>query len=217
MLISSDSAVTLLGAGPVSLRFLKEILELAPFVVAADGAAATALELGQLPDAVIGDFDSLKRETRARIPAERLHHVVEQTSTDFEKCLSRISAPLILALGFTGRRLDHELAVYNALVCHPRKPCVVLGEHDLVFHAPPKLSLDVKPGTRVSLFPFAPVTGRGTGLVWPIDGLQFAPDGRIGTSNAAKGPVTLEFDGPGMLVIMPREELPTVRAALAPG
>jgi len=29
----------------------------------------------------------------------------------------------------------------------------------------------------------AAVQGRSGGLRWPIDGLPFAPDGRIGTSN----------------------------------
>ena len=59
-------------------------------------------------------------------------------------------------------------------------------------------------GTRLSLFPMAPVTGRSTGLRWPVDGIGLAPNGHVGTSNQALGgPVTLSFDGPGMLVILP--------------
>ena len=59
------------------------------------------------------------------------------------------------------------------------------------------------------------MTGRSQGLRWPIDGLDFAPSGRIGTSNEVTGPVVLVFDGPGMLVITPREALEQVSAALA--
>ena len=44
--------------------------------------------------------------------------------------------------------------------------------------------------------------------------VEVAPDGRIGTSNEAGGPVRLGFDGPGMLVIMPRAALEPVLAAL---
>jgi thiamine pyrophosphokinase len=54
----------------------------------------------------------------------------------------------------------------------------------------------------------APVTGRSTGLEWPIDGLAFAPAGLIGTSNRATArTVHLDMDGPGMLVILPRARL----------
>ncbi|MGB2893545.1 MAG: thiamine pyrophosphokinase, partial [Albidovulum sp.] len=62
-------------------------------------------------------------------------------------------------------------------------------------------------GTRVSLFPMAAVAGRATGLRWPIEGLDFRPDGRIGTSNQAEGPVDMAFARPGMLVILPRAAL----------
>jgi thiamine pyrophosphokinase len=52
------------------------------------------------------------------------------------------------------------------------------------------------------------VIGRSTGLDWPIDGIDFAPDRAIGTSNRASGgPVSLEFSARKMLVILPRAHL----------
>ena len=36
-----------------------------------------------------------------------LRPITEQDSTDFEKCLRRISAPEILGFGFLGARVDH--------------------------------------------------------------------------------------------------------------
>ena len=215
MAYSSETPVTLLGAGPVSYGDIEEILEIAPNLVAADGGAAAALTVGKAPDLVIGDFDSLPQFVSDTLPKERLLYVPEQDTTDFEKCLARISAPLILALGFTGRRADHELAVYNALVRVPAAPCIVLGAHDLTFLAPVRLRLDLTHGQRISLFPMGAVRGRSTGLRWPIDGLDFAPDGRVGTSNIAEGQVTLEFDTGKMLVIMPRAGLEAAMAALA--
>lgn len=208
------SCVTLLGASPVSHRDLKEILPSAPTLIAADGGAATAVAAGLMPDRVIGDFDSLPQSVRDVLPSGTLEHVAEQDTTDFEKCLTRIDAPLILALGFTGRRIDHELSVYNALVRTAAPPCIVIGEHDLVFRAPRSLSLGVQPGHRVSLFPMGPVHGTSNGLHWPIDGIRFAPEGRIGTSNRATGPVSLTFDADTMLVIMPREALELSMKAL---
>lgn len=214
MLVRSDTPVALLGAGPISTEFIEEILAISPILVAADGGAASALAVGRVPDAVIGDFDSLAAEIRKKLPDSILHRVSEQETTDFEKCLARIAAPLVLAVGFTGRRLDHELAVYNALVRHAPGRCVVLGSHDLVFHAPRRLTLDLPAGERVSLFPLAPVRGASEGLEWPIAGLDLRPDGRVGTSNRSTGTVRLSFDRDGMLVIMGRDTLPAVRKAL---
>lgn len=215
-IVRSASPVTLLGASAVSAQDVEEILKLAPCLVAADGGAGTAIEHDLTPDAVIGDFDSLPHFATERLTPEVFFHVAEQDSTDFEKCLIRIEAPLILALGFTGWRLDHELAVMNVLVRHPGRRCIVLGSHDVVFHAPRRLALDLEPGSRFSLFPLAPVRGRSEGLHWPIAGIDFAPGGRIGTSNRVTGPVRLEFDGDGMLVLMPREALAAALTALLP-
>jgi thiamine pyrophosphokinase len=61
----------------------------------------------------------------------------------------------------------------------------------------------------------ASVTGRSAGLEWPIAGIDFAPDGMIGTSNRVGARrVVLEFDRRGMLVILPRRRLDAAIRAL---
>lgn len=215
-LFRADRGVTMLGGGRLGADDLAVALALAPHLVAADSGAAVALAAGHMPEAVYGDMDSLCASVRARVPADRIHEIPEQSSTDFDKALRHILAPVVLAIGFTGDRVDHELAVYHGLVARPERRCLVLGSHDVVVHAPPRLVLDLPEGTRVSLFPMAAVTGQSAGLVWPIDGLEFHPARRIGTSNRASGgPLHLSFDAPGMLVIVPRAHLALMVAALA--
>ena len=104
----------------------------------------------------------------------------------------------------------------NALARYPDKRVVLLGERELTFLCPPRFELDLDAGTRVSLFPVAPVRGLASeGLRWPIAGLAFAPDGRIGTSNVALGGrVRVGLDGAGMLMILPQRELGQVAARL---
>ncbi len=211
-IIQTLSPITLLGAGSVEHGSLYNALRIAPFLVAADGGANVAVAAGHIPDAVIGDLDSVSDAALSAIPAERFHRVAEQETTDFEKCLIRIEAPYILGLGFAGPRADHTLAVWNTLARHGDRRCLILGREDVAFLAPRRLSLALAPGTRVSLFPMAPVTGTSRGLRWPIAGLDFAPDGRVGTSNEATGPVEMEFDAARMLVILPKAAL---RAAIA--
>lgn len=217
MTLTFSGPVRLIGDGALDLADIEEFSSVAPHVVAADGGALKALEIGIVPEAAVGDFDSLPLEALAALPEDGRYHVAEQDSTDFEKCLRIVSAPLILALGFTGARVDHELAVYNTLVRHPQSPCIVVGERDVIFHARREMALELAAGMRVSLFPLRPVTGRSEGLHWPIDGLELSPGGRIGTSNrvsASQKTVRLSIDGDGLLVILPREALDVAIAAV---
>ncbi|MEL6793967.1 MAG: hypothetical protein AAFP78_10960 [Pseudomonadota bacterium] len=71
------------------------------------------------------------------------------------------------------------------------------------------------PGERISFFPLSPVRAvRGSGLRWPIDGLEMRAGRTIGTSNAATGVVEAAFDGPGAVVITPRDRFSDVVNAL---
>lgn len=214
IIVQSHRPVTLLGGGEVRPDELEAALSLAPVLVAADGGANVAAEFGLVPEAVIGDLDSIRPEVRAALPADRVHEIAEQDSTDFEKCLTRIAAPFLLGVGFTGARVDHLLAVWNALVRHTARRCLILGPEDVIFASPRHLRLDLAAGTRLSLFPMARVGGESDGLRWPIAGLEFAPHGRVGTSNEATGPVELRLDGEGMLVILPRGALEAAIDAL---
>ncbi len=217
-IVQSSGGVTLVGGGPVSARDLRLALARAPLAVAADSGADRLLAAGHMPDAVIGDFDSLSPGARAAIPAERLFPQAEQDTTDFDKALSRIAAPFVLALGFQGARIDHGLAVLNALVRHADRPCLVLGPKDFAFACPPELTIATRPGEPFSLFPLARLRAESQGLHWPLHGLRFAPDGMIGTSNRVTArQVTLRVSGPGMVVILPRRRLDAAIAALAPG
>lgn len=216
-IVNSEVGVTLVGGAPAGARDLALALRLAPCLVAADGGADRALAAGLMPRAVIGDFDSISPAAQAAIPADRLHPMAEQESTDFDKALRSVAAPFVLALGFSGARIDHGLAVFNALVRYSDQRCLLLGGQDLVFLCPPEITLRLRSGDRLSLFPMGPVTGASMGLRWPVDGVRFAPDGAIGTSNEVIDPVVrLAFDAPRMLVILPRARLKAALAALVP-
>jgi thiamine pyrophosphokinase len=217
-IVQFSEPVTLLGGGSADPALLHMALGLASPLIAADGGANMAVSEGLTPDLVIGDFDSIRPDTLAAIPVDRQMHMRDQDTTDFEKCLMRISAPLILGVGFTGARIDHELAVCAALVRYPAQRCVLVGQEDVIFAAPAGLCLHLPlaTGTRVSLFPMQRVLGVSQGLRWPIDGIEFAPEGLIGTSNEATGPVSLQIHGSGMLVILPRDCLRLAIAALEP-
>ena len=215
-IVHSFEPIALIGGGDLGKHDLALVMDRVTMLVAADGGAVAALRAGVHLEAVIGDFDSLSASDAAQIPQDRQHRVHEQDSTDFDKALRAIDAPLVLAVGFLGARVDHQLAAFNTLVRNADQPCVLIGPDEIIVHALPRLDLPLSAGDIVSLFPLAPVTGRSDGLEWPIDGLAFAPDTRIGTSNRATGPISLQMDGPGMLVIVPRSALDLVIRAIVP-
>lgn len=208
-IVDSLDGITLVGGGPVTARQLARATAFAPRIVGADGGADRLLRLGHRPEAVIGDMDSISAASKLAL-ADRLFPVPEQASTDFDKCLRLIRAPFILGLGFAGARIDHGLAVLSGLVRAPEQRCLILGPRDVTFLCPPDLTLDLPRRTRLSLFPMGAVRGESQGLRWPIAGLDFLPDGQIGTSNEVTGPVRLRFDAPKMLVILPVRYLPAV-------
>jgi len=214
MIVHESDPITLVGGAGLSDHLFDQALQVSRLVVAADSGADRALAHGITPRAVIGDFDSISQATRAALPEAILHQMQDQDSTDFDKCLRSVSAPLILGVGFCGDRLDHQLAACNTLVRYPLQRCVLLGETDLVFLCPPAIHLPLDAGCRVSLFPMGAVEGLSDGLQWPLRGLNFAPDGQVGTSNAATGPVHLTITAPKMLVMLPVDRLDIVVTAL---
>lgn len=216
ILLASDRPVTLIGGGPAPADLLARALAIAPVAVGADGGAETPLPGRARVAAAIGDMDSLKDPEGLRAQGVLVHELAEQETTDLEKCLYSVAAPLTLGVGFLGGRVDHHLAALNALVRAAPRPVILLGPEDLVIACPVNFALDLAPGARVSFFPLRPVTGVvSEGLRWPVAGLAFAPDGRIGTSNAATGGrMRVGFDGPGMLAILPIDQLQAVAAAL---
>lgn len=214
VIVDSLVGVTLAGGGPFGKAALTRALRFAPVIVGADAGADRLLALGAEPQAVIGDFDSISESAKTRLTG-RLFPIDEQITTDFDKALRSIRAPFVLAIGFAGARLDHGLAVLNALVRQPDQRCLVLSPQDVIFLAPLDLRLDLPLGSRLSLFPMGAVTGASEGLRWPLQGLDFAPDGMIGTSNEVSGAVRLQFSAQKMLVILPLKSLSAVLRGIA--
>jgi thiamine pyrophosphokinase len=214
-----ESAVTVVGPGALDRAMVEAAHHHAPALIAADSGADRLAEMRLDPHAVIGDMDSVSDPDRWRAGPAHFVHLAEQDTTDFEKCLYATDAPLYLAVGFTGRRVDHTLAVFHTLLRYPSKRIVLVGEHEVSALVPPRatLRLAVSPGARVSVYPLLQVTAtHSQGLTWPIDGLEMAPGQRIGTSNEASQPVIeIAFDGPGALVMLERDALGTLVGAFS--
>lgn len=209
-----EEGATILGGGDADGKTVAKALKFAPFLICADGGADTAARLGHNPRAIIGDLDSLSADVMSKADPGSIFKIHDQNSTDFDKCVSSVSAPFFIALGVLSPRFDHALAALNVLLRHKDKKILLITPTDICMLAPPEIHLQLPMATRVSLFPMARTEGCSTGLKWNIDGLKFCPASQTGTSNeTTEGIVYLKFVSPAMIAIVPSECIASVLPA----
>lgn len=213
-IVSADGIVCLVGGAPIASATLKRVSAFVHKYIAVDAGADHLLRAGYEPAIVIGDLDSLSDHALATFQ-DRLCHISEQSTTDFEKAISRISAKAIIAVGFTGGRIDHILAVLNVIARYPQQKIILLDQNDASFLVDERLTLSLPKGCRVSFMPLARVIVSVTGVQWSFDAQLMEPVGFISSSNAAVGgPITVQTDGP-LLISLPQRHLKDALQAAA--
>jgi thiamine pyrophosphokinase len=208
LIVSHDRAICLVGGARISESAFSAAKLFADVFVAVDSGADFLLARDPMPLAVIGDLDSLSNAARHRF-GDRLCHIPEQSTTDFEKALTRVAAPCVIALGFTGGRLDHLLAVLGAMVRHPGPPVILVDEDDASFVAQPgETVLCLGSGTRISVMPVSPCRAVTlSGVVWSFADQAMSPDSFTSPSNAALGGRVMLTTTDPVLVTLPRAQL----------
>lgn len=189
-------------------------LEGAALVLAADGGAVTLDSWGVVPQAVIGDMDSVDEGTLARLEARGAtieRHPTSKDQTDLELALARAmsnGATEIVVLGaFGGARLDHGLA--NALLlADPTYAGIALravrGATTVsALRGPARRVLAGRPGDSVSLVPLGDVSDvRSEGLAYPLHGETLSLGRARGVSNEIRAAPAAVSCGTGVLLII---------------
>ena len=202
--ISFDRPVTLVGGGDLQRATLSLALNIAPDLVAADGGANRLREWGIPAAAVVGDMDSIAEpEFWCRSGAAFLREQ-EQNSTDLEKCLRLIRAPMYLAVGFLGGRLDHAQAAMGIAGSRVAHPVILVGDEDILFPAPLVWEAVLPDGARLSILATRHVrVVESSGLRWAPDDLAFDLGSTRGVSNVVEGGrVHIAFDRAGALLVL---------------
>ena len=214
-IVSAPSLICLVGGASLETTALSEIFSQVDAFIGVDGGVNHLLRAGIQPEAVIGDLDSISHEAR-HVHAAILCHISEQSTTDFEKALTRVAAPLVLAIGFTGGRMDHTLSVLNVMARSAERAIVLVSAEDASFVAAlGETRFAVPEGARVSVMPLGLATVSLSGVRWPFAKMLMAPAGFTSPSNVAVGgAVHLQTDGP-VLVTLPRAHLQTALKAAA--
>ena len=206
-----EGPMAIVGGGAVDPALLVELARRGVALVGADGGGDAIGDAGLVPAAIIGDLDSL-RDRAGWEARTRVIHMPDQITTDFQKAIRATSAPVALALGMTGKRLDHTLAALSAVLQYaPVRKLLLVDEVDVALAVVGSIGFEAGRRERVSIHPLLPIRfSHSTGLFYPMDGLTLEPGGLIGTSNEGTGgPVEIvpDCDGTPWLLILDKERL----------
>ncbi len=162
-------------------------------VVCADGGTNAAMQIGIRPDIVIGDMDSIDKESRAKAKdcgASFVTFSSEKDSTDTDlamRLVSRKGYDAVVIWGGTGSRLDHTLAnlfcgtaiLRSGMDIRFESPCLT------VYFTDAELDFKGDIGDTVSVIPLGG-SAKGVflkGFKYPLNDAILNSDQSLGISN----------------------------------
>jgi thiamine pyrophosphokinase len=202
-------ALIFANGDPPSSALLGSLTSGVDMVIAADGGTRHSLDAGLVPNAVVGDFDSVDDEVRAKVPADRFHRAGRLDTTDLEKAVAfaiENSAREIDIVGAGGGRSDHALANLSVLTIHRGKASIRL--HDELFEislVDGETTVEGPVGTVISLFAIGECRGVSTsGMRWELHDFTL-PFGPRGVHNEiARSPATVTVRSGDLLLFKGR-------------
>lgn len=196
------------------------LLDSADAVVCCDGSVVNYLRhtrkrFGEerMPEAVVGDMDTLSGEWQKRL--ERLIvHESEQDDNDLTKAMRYVlskhpEVSEIHILGATGKREDHTIGNLGLLMEYTRLfdlegiQVDIVSDYSTAFAITDSCELHVGEGRRVSLFsPDNSLTIKSEGLQWPTDAVVFDAWWPATLNRAVDDVIKLTFSHPSRALIL---------------
>jgi thiamine pyrophosphokinase len=192
--VSVRSALLLLNGELRESAVVRALARRVDIVVCADGGARHAISLRLVPDAVVGDMDSVPRRLPPSWHRVSFIHVPDVASGDLDKSLDyveEIGIKTVWIAGALGGGLDHELVNLAALETRGKKlDIAVVGGGLARLLGPGRHALPLRRGERFSLLaaPRANVTLTGARYGLRRETLT---RGSRGLGNRAEGRATL--------------------------
>lgn len=145
----------------------------AKYIVCCDGAANDFIAKGGIPDAIVGDCDSISEENRIRF-ADIIHPNPDQETNDLTKsvqfCVDNGKKNIII-VGGTGKREDHTIGNISLLAEYEKIADITMVTDWGIF-TPISDSKEFKSyrGEQVSIFAIDPKKLVTHNLKYPVDG-----------------------------------------------
>jgi len=177
-------------------------------LICADGGANQAKRLGLTPDYIIGDLDSIEKQTiNFYMSKSKIIKLKRQNDTDVEKCLKfaiKNKFEEAVLLGVTGDRLDHTFCNLGIIIKFFKKiKLQLIAEDSLLVPYSGEVELQTFPGETISLYGFDRKTKiTSDGLKYPLKNNSLPFGERESTSNVAVSKkVSLKIRGGIIFVI----------------
>lgn len=154
---------------PVPLSCIRE----AEYIICCDGAANDFIARGGVPDAIVGDCDSISEENKIRF-ADILHPNPDKETNDLTKsvqfCVENGRQEIII-VGGTGKREDHTLGNISLLADYAELAEVIMVTNWGIF-TPIHSITEFKSykGEQVSIFSIDPKKLTTHNLKYPVEG-----------------------------------------------
>jgi len=206
--MSAKTIILADGSFPVHeipLGYLKN----AERIVCCDGSAETLLNAGMIPEAIVGDMDTIKKGTAKRF-SDRIYRDKDQDINDLTKavtwCIKRDFRDIVI-LGATGKREDHTIGNISLLAEYAKDADIIMVT-DTGILRPFLESCKVPsfPGQQVSIFSINSETViTSKGLKYPLKNRKLRNWWHATLNEAVGETFTLEFTGGPVIVYL---ELP---------
>ena len=196
------------------------LLDSADAVVCCDGSVVkylrhTLKKFGEerMPEAVVGDMDTLSKSWQERL-APIVVHESEQDYNDLTKAMRYVLAKHpdvtdIHILGASGRREDHTVGNLGLLMEYTRLfdlgdiRVEIVSDYSTAFAITDSCELHLGKGRRVSLFsPDNSLTIKSEGLQWPTDAVVFDAWWPATLNRAVDDVIKLTFSHPSRALIL---------------
>lgn len=177
-------------------------------LLAADGAAANLINIGIIPDYIIGDLDSFdKTKFDIKFKNTQIIRIEDQETNDFEKNLKfaiENNYKSILILGFHGGDLEHTFNNWSVLIKYAAKLNLCICDKSR-YGIPVSQSFLLKcnVGEMISLIPQPSANLKTTGLKWELHSESLTLGLREGARNVAvQNEVTIEIEEGSLTVFL---------------
>jgi thiamine pyrophosphokinase len=175
-------------------------------IVCCDGSTENLLKAGFIPDAIVGDMDSLSPDLVERFK-DRTYPDLDQETNDLTKavmwCKMNNFSNLII-VGATGKREDHTIANISLLAEYIRELNILMVTDTGVFQPCLKSSeISSFPGQQVSIFSIDPETEiTSSGLKYPLSGTKLKNWWMATLNEAVEDTFSLKFKGGPVIVYL---------------
>ena len=212
--MDGQSALIVGNGEPPSRELFAACAQEAELILCADGGANTASAYGYAPDYIVGDLDSVSRQSKAALAADRLILVDPEgnVGTDGQKVLNHAVALGVteaVLLGFTGRRTDHLLGNLSLLKTFADRLALrIVDDYCDIRLIDRRICFRAAIGQKISLCPLdGAAEGIETfGLKWPLRSESLIPGVREGISNeVVDNPVEIRVGRGDLLLCVQRE------------